>query len=62
MLNFFVLHVDAEVHSIIPPGVEPPEPKLSDRAIHQAHQQGKYRPLKPAQKRETLVLLPQQQP
>jgi hypothetical protein len=40
-----VLHVDAKVLSTIPVGVETPEPKLTDRAMHQAHRHGKYRPL-----------------
>lgn len=28
--------------SKVPPGVEPPAPMLYDRAINQAHRQGKY--------------------
>ena len=55
---YALLKKDAEVLSKVPPGVEPPEPMLYDRAIHQAHRQGKYRTLKPTQKREQIVLLP----
>ena len=59
---YALLKKDAEVLGKVPPGVEPPEPILYDRAIHQAHRQGKYRTLKPAQQRETIVLLPKQEP
>ncbi len=59
---YALLKKDAEVLSKVPPGVEPPAPMLYDRAIHQAHRQGKYCSLKPAQKRETIVLLPKQSP
>ncbi len=44
--------------SKVPPGVEPPAPMLYDRAVHQAHRQGKYRSLKPVEKRKPIVLLP----
>src|SRR6266699_3727798 len=37
LLNCFVLHVDAKVLSTIPPGVETPEPKLTDRTMYQAY-------------------------
>ena len=55
---YALLKKDAEVLSKVPPGVEPPAPMLYDRAIHQAHRQGKYHSLKPVEKREPIVLLP----
>lgn len=54
---YALLKKDAEVLSKVLPGVEPPEPMLYDREIHQAHRQGKYRSLKPIEKREPIVLL-----
>ncbi len=53
-----LLKKDAEVLSKVPPGQEPPPPILYDQAIHQSHREGTYRSLKPAHKRETIVLLP----
>src|SRR5437667_10668071 len=57
---YALLKKDAETLSKVPPGETPPEPMLYDREIHQAHRQGKYRSLKPADRRERIVLLPKQ--
>ncbi len=60
MLRYALLKKDSEVLSKVSPGTQPPEPMLYDPATHQAHRNGQYRSLKPAQKRETIVLLPKQ--
>ncbi len=57
---YALLKKDSEVLSKVSPGTQPPEPMLYDPATHQAHRNGQYRSLKPAQKRETIVLLPKQ--
>ncbi len=59
---YALLKKDAEVLSKVPPGQEPPPPILYDQAIHRSHREGTYRSLKPAHKRETIVLLPKQEP
>jgi transposase len=59
---YALLKKDAEVLSKVPPGVKVPEPTLYDREIHQAHRQGKYRSLKPVEKKEKIVLLPKPSP
>lgn len=55
-LIFGFLKQDAELLSKVPPGDPLPEPILYDRAIHQIHRQGQYRPLKPEKKSNTIVL------
>jgi hypothetical protein len=54
---YALLKKDYEVVSKVPPGEEPPEPTLYDRALHQSHRQGNYLPLKSAHRPETIVLL-----
>jgi hypothetical protein len=49
------LKVDADLLKKYPPRGLVPEPMLYDPAIHQAHRQGHYRPLRPAQKTNPIV-------
>lgn len=51
------LKVDADLLKKYPPGGLVPEPLLYDQAVHQAHRQGHYRPLRPAQKPNSIVEL-----
>jgi transposase len=52
---FAFLKIDADLLKKYPPGGLIPEPMLYDQAIHQAHRQGQYHPLRPDRKPNTIV-------
>lgn len=56
---FAFLKRDADLLKKYPPGGLIPEPMLYDQAIHQAHRQGQYHPLRPDRKPNTIVDLSQ---
>jgi len=56
---FAFLKIDADLLKKYPPGGPIPEPMLYDQAIHQAHRQGQYHPLRPDRKPNTIVDLSQ---
>jgi hypothetical protein len=53
------LKADAELVARTPPGRPLPEPMRYDPAVHRAHRQGQYRPLKPVVERGRVIQLPQ---
>ncbi len=54
---FAFLKVDADTLKRYPAGGPIPEPLLYDPAVHRAHRQGQYRPLRPEQKPPSIVEL-----
>jgi transposase len=55
---YALLKQDAEVLSGCAPGKPLPEPVLYDPAIHRAHRNGQYRPMRPKRAPETITALP----
>lgn len=59
---YALLKQDAEILSLIAPGVIPPPPILYDAELHQRHCTGEYRPLKNAPPQRKVIRLPERLP
>ncbi len=57
-LVYALLKTDQELRQRTPPGIPLPPPQLYDAAVHRAHRQGQYRPLKPRPQTMAIIELP----
>jgi Transposase IS116/IS110/IS902 family len=57
-LIYALLKYDQEVLRNTPPGQTHPDPMLYDPAVHKAHREGQYRPLKPKPQAAKIIQLP----